>query len=313
MSAEEDDASLKDLVTKTLQNNGVLGKIQAQLRASVFLALEEEFQEKNVPLVSPSVKQLLGSREGALAAALVQDFLQSLNLDFSLSVFAPESGHSALWNFPGKDAVKKDLNLDAKKGDGPLLLEILRERESSRFSKIEDSKKQTESQNNSVPLLETGKPSNPSLPPLNESKQLLQLKKLPLDIMEKNDAELKKLPLDDNMTNGDDEHNSLESQSGGNTDRTITNSKSLEEDNGGSEGSGEGGDKHYEEDFSSMSQKDGQEEEEEEGEEEEIEEEEDIEEDISDLINSSISIGSDHTKDQSLSQASDVPNYQENL
>ena len=72
--------------------------------------------QKDVPLVSPSVKRLLGTREGALAAALVQDFLQSLNLDFSLSVFVPESGHSALWNFPGKDAVMKDLRLSTKKG-----------------------------------------------------------------------------------------------------------------------------------------------------------------------------------------------------
>ena len=41
MSVVEEDTELRDLVTQTLENNGLLGKIQAQLRAGVFLALEE--------------------------------------------------------------------------------------------------------------------------------------------------------------------------------------------------------------------------------------------------------------------------------
>ncbi|KAK8728333.1 hypothetical protein OTU49_009235, partial [Cherax quadricarinatus] len=78
-----------------------------------------------------------------------------------------------------------------------------------------------------------------------------------------------------------------------------------------------GEEKQYEDDFSSMSDKeehDGDDEVEEE-EEEGIEEAEDIDESISidDLINSSASGGSDHTKDVSLSQASDVASYQESL
>ena len=41
MSGGDEDTELRDLVTQTLENNGLLGKIQAQLRAGVFLALEE--------------------------------------------------------------------------------------------------------------------------------------------------------------------------------------------------------------------------------------------------------------------------------
>ena len=41
MSAGDEDTELRDLVTQTLENNGLLGKIQAQLRAGVFLALED--------------------------------------------------------------------------------------------------------------------------------------------------------------------------------------------------------------------------------------------------------------------------------
>lgn len=297
MSVDEEDTSLKEMVTKTLQNNGVLGKIQAQLRASVFLALEEEFKEKDVPLVSPSVKQLLGTREGALAAALVQDFLQSLNLDFSLSVFAPESGHSALWSFPGKDAMKKDLRLETKRDNGvPLLLEILRERESPRLSKNEEPKKPQETPLSTETL--SIKQSVPSFDLQNEPR--MGLNKIPVYLMGQNDF---------GKCNDSKEPNSIKSQHEENSEKTITNSKSSEEDKLESENSIAGIEKQYEDDFSSMSEKEGQDEDED----EEIEEDEDIDEDISDLINSSVSFGSDHTKDQSISQASDVPNYQEDL
>ncbi|CAL4119876.1 unnamed protein product, partial [Meganyctiphanes norvegica] len=131
MSLEEEDASLKDLVTKTLQSNGVLGKIQAQLRASVFLALEEEFKQKNIPLVNKWAQQLLSSREGTLAAALVQDFLQCLGFEFSLAVFGPESGQSAYWSFPGRQNVQSNLKLNGENGQSvPLLLELVKERQS---------------------------------------------------------------------------------------------------------------------------------------------------------------------------------------
>ncbi|XP_076040730.1 uncharacterized protein LOC143025010 [Oratosquilla oratoria] len=128
MSIEEEDASLKDLVTKTLQTSGVLGKIQAQLRASVFLALEEDFKEKDIPLLNVEGKQLLGSFEGSLAAALVYDFLQCLGLDFSLAVFGPESGHKAHWDFPGRDDIKSQLCLGRENGQkSPLLIQLLKE------------------------------------------------------------------------------------------------------------------------------------------------------------------------------------------
>ena len=37
----EEDTELRDLVAATLETSGVLGKIKAQLRANVYIALEE--------------------------------------------------------------------------------------------------------------------------------------------------------------------------------------------------------------------------------------------------------------------------------
>ena len=44
---EEEDTELRDLVLGALNANGMLGKIKAQLRSSVFLALDDD-QESTV-------------------------------------------------------------------------------------------------------------------------------------------------------------------------------------------------------------------------------------------------------------------------
>lgn len=369
MSVEEDDASLKELVTKTLQTNGVLGKIQAQLRASVFLALEEEFKDKNIPLVSASAKQLLATPEGVLAAALVHNFLQCLSLDFSLAVFAPESGHSTLWTFPGEDALSSNLNLSNKQaGDkAPLLIELLKERTTSKPSELGHNRDKGVSK---------GRPNDMGhLPQLSVPRTLQPISNVPLsnshfggnsqvlkNQRETNFADFSSAKEDKSISNiknesqksdeiGESkdplaiqtqERNSLGSLTLG---MDAAPSKNVKDDDDKArtgtgtnihgkkekleveaEGTKEAGDsltgleKQYDDDFSSMSEKGGQDDGEdddveEEEEEEEIEDAEDIDEDISldDLMNSSASINSEHTKDQSLSQASDAPNYQEDL
>ena len=51
MSAADEDTELRDLVAQTLHQQGILSKIKAQLRASIFLALDEHDHGKlNVSL-----------------------------------------------------------------------------------------------------------------------------------------------------------------------------------------------------------------------------------------------------------------------
>ncbi|XP_038659018.1 FGFR1 oncogene partner isoform X4 [Scyliorhinus canicula] len=91
MSAEE-DTELRDLLVQTLENSGVLNKIKAELRAAVFLALEEQERVENkTPLVNESLKKFLNTKDGRLVAGLVTEFLQFFNLDFTLAVFQPET------------------------------------------------------------------------------------------------------------------------------------------------------------------------------------------------------------------------------
>lgn len=123
MSADE-DTELRDLVAQTLETNGTLGKIRAQLRASVFLALDDQENGQNkTPFVNKDLQQFLSTKEGQLTASLVQEFMEFFNLEFSLAVFKPET----CWNEQmSRSELIKDLNIKAPPSS-PLITSLLRE------------------------------------------------------------------------------------------------------------------------------------------------------------------------------------------
>ncbi|XP_036917711.1 centrosomal protein 43 isoform X3 [Sturnira hondurensis] len=123
----EEDTELRDLLVQTLENSGVLNRIKAELRAAVFLALEEQEKiENKTPLVNESLKKFLNTKDGRLVASLVAEFLQFFNLDFTLAVFQPES--STFQGLDGRKDLARDLGITEAEGavGGPLLLEVIR-------------------------------------------------------------------------------------------------------------------------------------------------------------------------------------------
>ncbi|XP_024407791.2 centrosomal protein 43 isoform X2 [Desmodus rotundus] len=123
----EEDTELRDLLVQTLENSGVLNRIKAELRAAVFLALEEQEKiENKTPLVNESLKKFLNTKDGRLAASLVAEFLQFFNLDFTLAVFQPET--STFQGLDGREDLARDLGITEADGaaGGPLLLEVIR-------------------------------------------------------------------------------------------------------------------------------------------------------------------------------------------
>ncbi|XP_030355204.1 FGFR1 oncogene partner isoform X2 [Strigops habroptila] len=126
-AAAEEDTELRDLLVQTLESSGVLNKIKAELRAAVFLALEEQEKVENkAPLVNESLKTFLGTKDGRLVAGLVAEFLRFFNLDFTLAVFQPES--STINGLDGRENLARDLGITEEGGTvgGPLLLEVVR-------------------------------------------------------------------------------------------------------------------------------------------------------------------------------------------
>ncbi|URE43247.1 Tonneau 1b [Musa troglodytarum] len=127
---------LKTLVTRTLEKKGVLAKIRAELRASVFEAIEEEDRvlenDDNVPPAllgscNDRAKQLHTSPSGRLLTALICEYLDWAQLGHTLKVYLPECNlPKDFWKEELKDFSNKNQYDSNKNGDsGPLLLENL--------------------------------------------------------------------------------------------------------------------------------------------------------------------------------------------
>ncbi|XP_034007162.1 FGFR1 oncogene partner-like, partial [Trematomus bernacchii] len=127
MSATEDDTELRDLLIQNLENNGLLNKLKAEMRAAVFLAMEEQDKlENKTPLVNENLKRCLNTKDGRLVAALILDFLQVFHLDFSLAVFQPEI--NSVSGGVSREQLCRDLGLGENEGNrkSPLLLELVK-------------------------------------------------------------------------------------------------------------------------------------------------------------------------------------------
>jgi len=128
-TTEEDTEQLRDLVAATLEKEGVLGKIKAQLRAHVYLSLEGESKGKAPAQDSKNVKlaAFLSNTNGRLVASLVREFLQFFDLDFSLAVFDPETNIGRDVQYRERTKLCTALGLtELTDPEAPLLSEIMR-------------------------------------------------------------------------------------------------------------------------------------------------------------------------------------------
>ncbi|XP_076625625.1 uncharacterized protein LOC143343995 [Colletes latitarsis] len=131
----EEDTELRDLVVQTLENNGVLAKVRAELRASVFLALEEQESVMNPePLLNKTVKQYLANSEGKLLFSLVREFLEYFGLDYTISVYDPETYFGKEYNYVGRNKLCEELGIESNE---PLLGEILKNSMNSAFNNLQ--------------------------------------------------------------------------------------------------------------------------------------------------------------------------------
>ncbi|XP_024013626.1 protein TONNEAU 1a isoform X2 [Eutrema salsugineum] len=127
---------LKTLVTRTLEKKGVLAKIRAELRASVFEAIEEEDRviENNEGLppallgsCNDGARRLHALPSGRLLSALICEYLDWAQLNHTLKVYQPEcnlqkdSWKSELGNFCSNHGYELNRNGES----APLLLDVL--------------------------------------------------------------------------------------------------------------------------------------------------------------------------------------------
>ncbi|KAL1208769.1 Protein TONNEAU 1a [Cardamine amara subsp. amara] len=168
---------LKTLVTRTLEKKGVLAKIRAELRASVFEAIEEEDRviENNEGLppallgsCNDGARRLHALPSGRLLCALICEYLDWAQLNHTLKVYQPEcnlpkdSWKSELIDFSSSHGLELNRNGDSL----PLLMHVL-----EGFLKFQDGNSRRESETESSSSLDSRNPprrssASDSLPPL---------------------------------------------------------------------------------------------------------------------------------------------------
>lgn len=80
---------LKDLIINTLDSQGVLGEIRAQLRMLVFKSIDNE--GKQLSYDKTPAMQLADTDQGRLCIELLRDFMAFFKLNLSLNVLLPET------------------------------------------------------------------------------------------------------------------------------------------------------------------------------------------------------------------------------
>lgn len=124
----EEDTELRDLVAATLENAGVLGKIKAELRANVYIALEEgEGVKSKSKLINKKLNNFLSTTNGRLVTSLVREFLEFFDLKFTTAVFDPETNIGKEFKYRERSNLSEALGLtELTDENSPLLTEILR-------------------------------------------------------------------------------------------------------------------------------------------------------------------------------------------
>lgn len=124
----EDDVEFQDLLYQTLEANGCLPKIRAQLRASTFLALDEDVKlSKSQPLINAKVRNSQETPEGKLMFCVVREFLEFFNLDFTISVFEAESYFGSGYKYEGRGKTMQNLGIAIGDNENvPLLMHLIK-------------------------------------------------------------------------------------------------------------------------------------------------------------------------------------------
>lgn len=152
---------LKNIVIQNLEQEGTLGSLRAQLRARVFKAIENYAdntakQAAGFQWQNPAAAKVHEDPDTKLVALLVKDFLEHYKMDYTLSVYLPEIALSGTQDQVSKEELAQKAGL-AKDGEGPLLLQLLKQSKNpvapapAQTKKAEESKTAAPAQNTPSP------------------------------------------------------------------------------------------------------------------------------------------------------------------
>ena len=122
---------LKNLVIQTLEEEGTLGNLRAQLRARVFKAIEKNAepaakQAAGFQWQNPAAQKVHESEESKLVAQLIKDYLEFYRMDYTLSVYSPEIALQGQEQ-PSRDELSRRAGINSISQREPLLVQMLKQ------------------------------------------------------------------------------------------------------------------------------------------------------------------------------------------
>lgn len=109
-------------------------KCQRQSTTAINFLITPLFFQNPVPLLNKTVKQYLGSSEGKLLFSLVREFLEYFGLDYTMSVYDPETYFGKEYKYAGRNKLCEELGISSSE---PLLGEILKNTINGAFNNVQ--------------------------------------------------------------------------------------------------------------------------------------------------------------------------------
>lgn len=118
---------LKNIVIQTLESNGILGNLRAQLRSSVFKVIDS--QDKNLKdgcgfqWENPLAPKIVETAEGMMCIDIIREFLEFYRMDYTLSTFLPECSLSQ--EPKSRPELEEKLGVTQSNSSMPLLMNLI--------------------------------------------------------------------------------------------------------------------------------------------------------------------------------------------
>jgi FGFR1 oncogene partner len=124
---------LKNIVIQSLEDEGTLGALRAQLRSRVFKAIEKHAdaptkQAAGFQWQNPVASKIHDNDESRLVAQLVREYLEYYRMEYTLSVYLPEVSMQNQ-EAPARDDLCRQagINPPSSESSAPLLVHLLRQ------------------------------------------------------------------------------------------------------------------------------------------------------------------------------------------
>ncbi|KAK4475183.1 hypothetical protein MN116_002265 [Schistosoma mekongi] len=163
----DEEVNLKDALIRSLNEEGILPRLEAQLKAAVYLALEKHNYAEGISPSNQSIRSLWSTEDGLIIASLLVDFLSVMKLENTLSVLMHEAQMKHL-DLYDSDKLTALLTPERTSSNSPVLLNLIETLKHLRNLKMDDADSSPSVSNNSrnkssrIPVLQSRKTSSRS-------------------------------------------------------------------------------------------------------------------------------------------------------